>query len=149
MRRTSYASCTKHEVIDPRLSSLFEDGERLVGRYIDSQVGIISKWLIDDTDLQPHRMVVSIVRFGGLCKATLANQVFQKLKSKFSCTAFVSVSRSPNVNKVFNDAFLQVLESSSKTSADQNVEIARIQNELGFGALEYPQLVEMIRMQAE
>ncbi|OEL30039.1 Disease resistance protein RPM1 [Dichanthelium oligosanthes] len=137
------ASCTKTEAIDPRLSALFEEGERLVG--IDSQVEIISKWLIDDMDLHPHRTVVSIVGFGGLGKTTLANQVFQKIKRKFSCTGFVSVSRSPNVNKILNDAFLQVLKSSSNTSADQHVDIARIYEELGSGALEYPQLVNMIR----
>ncbi|KAJ1270044.1 hypothetical protein BS78_06G024300 [Paspalum vaginatum] len=136
-------SCWKPEAIDPRLSALFEEGDRLVG--MDNQVDIISKWLVDDIDLRPHRLVVSISGFGGLGKTTLANQVFQKIKGQFSCSAFVSVSRSPNVNKILSDAFSQVLESSNKTAADQNGDIERIQEQLSVGELEYPRLVNMIR----
>ncbi|KAJ1270046.1 hypothetical protein BS78_06G024500 [Paspalum vaginatum] len=136
-------SCWKPEAIDPRLSALFEEGDRLVG--IDNQVDIISNWLVDDIDLRPHRLVVSIAGCGGLGKTTLANQVFQKIKGQFSCSAFVSVSRCPNVNKILNDAFSQVLESSNKTASDKNGDIERIQEELSVGELEFPRLVNMIR----
>ncbi|CAL5002274.1 unnamed protein product [Urochloa decumbens] len=135
-------SCPNSVVIDPRLHAVFEEADRLVG--IDKQRDKLVTWLTDCIDLHPHRMVVSIVGPGGLGKTTLANQVFQKITSQFDCTAFVSVSRSPNVNKILSDAFLQVLESNCKKTAEQSEDIARIQD-LGHGGLHYLQLISRMR----
>ncbi|CAL5006454.1 unnamed protein product [Urochloa decumbens] len=128
--------------IDPRLPALFEEADRLVG--IDSQVAKLVQWLTDGTSLHTPRKVVSIVGFGGLGKTTLANQVFQKVRNQFDCTAFVSVTRSPNVNKILKDTLLQFLKSSPIT-ADQNQDIARVQEDLNLKTLQYPQLVQMNR----
>jgi Holliday junction resolvasome RuvABC ATP-dependent DNA helicase subunit len=87
---------------------------------------------------------VSIVGLGGLGKTTLANQIFQKVRSQFDCTAFVSVTRSPNVNKILSDTLLQFLKSSPIT-ADQNQDIERVKEDLYLKTLEYPQLVNMNR----
>lgn len=130
-------------VIDPRLPALFEEADRLVG--INSQMNKLVKWLTDSTStLHTQRKVVSIVGLGGLGKTTLANQIFQKVQSQFDCTAFVSVTRSPNVNKILSDTLLQFLKSSPVT-ADQNQDIGRVQEDLYLKTLEYPQLVNMNR----
>jgi len=134
--------CPNSVVIDPRLHAVFEEADRLVG--IDRQRDKLVTWLTDRIDLHPQRMVVSIVGPGGLGKTTLANQVFQKITSQFDCTAFVSVSRSPNVKKILSDAFLQVLESYRNKTAEQSEEIARIQD-LGHGGLDYLQLISRMR----
>ncbi|CAL5012272.1 unnamed protein product [Urochloa decumbens] len=134
--------CSKSVVIDPRWPALFEEGDMFVG--IDSQRDILVKWLTDDRDSHPQRMVVSVVGLGGLGKTTLANCVFRRIISQFDCTAFVSVSRSPNVNKVLVDVLLQLLKSSP-TTEDQNRDIMGIPQDLYLRTLGYLELVNMIR----
>ncbi|CAL5006448.1 unnamed protein product [Urochloa decumbens] len=138
-------SCSKSVLIDPRLPSLFEEPNRLVG--IDSQRDELIKWLtiIDGTDLDLQRKVISIVGLGGLGKTTLANQVLQSIKSRFDCTAFVSVSRTPDVNKILIDTFQQILRSCSPHPVDPQQNITLTNEDLCIKALEYPQLVKMIR----
>ncbi|TVU06444.1 hypothetical protein EJB05_49661, partial [Eragrostis curvula] len=136
-------SSPKSLVIDPRLPALFEEADRLVG--IDTQMDKLVQWLIYGIDLHPQHKVVSIAGLGGLGKTTLANQVFHKVRSQFDCTAFVSVTRSPNVNKVLADTLLQFLKSSSPLRADQNQNTARMKEDLYLQPLEYTQLVNMNR----
>lgn len=75
------------------------------------------------------RKIVSIVGFGGSGKTT----------------AFVSVSRNPNVNKIFADTLLQFHKSIGQFAADINRDILRMQEDLYFRTLDYTQLVNMIR----
>jgi hypothetical protein len=110
-------SFPRSPVIDLRLPTLFET-DRLVG--IDTQMDKLVKWIINGIDLHPQCKVVSIAGLGGLGKTTLANQVFHKFRSQFDCTAFVSVTRSPNINKVLTDMLEQFLKSSSPLTEDQN-----------------------------
>jgi cytidylate kinase len=53
-------------------------------------------------------VVVSIVGFGGLGKTTLANLVYEKLKGKFDCGAFVFVSHNPNMDMIFKNMLHQL-----------------------------------------
>ncbi|CAN6338274.1 unnamed protein product [Urochloa humidicola] len=89
--------------VDPRLPALFEDAKRLVG--IDGPREEITKWLMEGSDTDSGQLVkvVSIVGFGGLGKTTLSNQVYRKIKDKFECNAFVSVSRSPDMPTILKD----------------------------------------------
>ncbi|XP_066363146.1 disease resistance protein RGA5-like isoform X1 [Miscanthus floridulus] len=93
--------------VDPRLPALFEDAKRLVG--IDGPREEISKLLMGEGGSHSGQLkVLSIVGFGGLGKTTLANQVYSKLKNEFECTAFVSVSRTPHMPKIFKDILSRV-----------------------------------------
>ncbi|XP_066159433.1 disease resistance protein RGA5-like [Oryza sativa Japonica Group] len=86
--------------IDPRLHALYVEVDRLVG--IEGPTKHIIDKLITNEDEDSYRQlkVVSIVGFGGLGKTTLANQVYHALRSQFLCSAFISVSRKPNLEKV-------------------------------------------------
>ncbi|CAO2186951.1 unnamed protein product [Urochloa humidicola] len=85
--------------VDPRLQALYEDIENLVG--IDGPKKHIIELLTTETDGSSAKLkVVSIAGCGGLGKTTLAKQVYDTIKGQFSCSAFVSVSRTPDVRKI-------------------------------------------------
>ncbi|CAL5003762.1 unnamed protein product [Urochloa decumbens] len=78
------------------------DRDELVG--IDDPMKHIIEWLtMENKASSAEPKVLSIVGCGGLGKTTLANQVFKNVKSQFSCAAFVSVSRNPDIKKVLRD----------------------------------------------
>jgi hypothetical protein len=86
--------------IDPRLSALYVEVDELVG--IDGPMDYITDWFQwEATSTQVQ--VLSIVGSGGLGKTTLANQVYHAIEDQFSCAAFVSVSRNPNMRKILRD----------------------------------------------
>jgi len=104
--------------VDPRVQAMFEDAKRLVG--IDGPRDEITQWLMEEGDTSEQLKVVSIVGFGGLGKTTLANQVYSKIKSEFQCTAFVSVSRSPDMPKILKDMLSEVGYHSMDMADDIN-----------------------------
>lgn len=83
---------------DPRRATRFTKATSLVG--IDEAREDLIKRLTKGGD-----SIISIVGFGGLGKTTLAKAVYDKLikAHKFDCTAFVTVSRSPDKEKVLKD----------------------------------------------
>jgi disease resistance protein RPM1 len=84
--------------VDPRLAAMFKEVEQLVG-IKKSRDDIISMLQVDENAMK----IVSIVGVGGLGKTTLAKASFDKLKSLYQNTAFVSVGRNPNFGTVFKD----------------------------------------------
>ncbi|EEC66983.1 hypothetical protein OsI_33666 [Oryza sativa Indica Group] len=101
-RRIKYRldECTTfpmHKEVDPRLAFLYVGEDKLVG--IESPTEEIISRIIEKRN-RPLKQcrVVSVVGPGGLGKTTLANQVYQRIKGQFDCTAFVSVSRKPDMN---------------------------------------------------
>ncbi|KAJ1276414.1 hypothetical protein BS78_05G212900 [Paspalum vaginatum] len=62
--------------------------------------------------------IVSVVGFGGLGKTSLARVVYQRLRAQFDCSAFVSVSRDPDMQRLFQDMFYQLAQ---KNNARTNV----------------------------
>uniref|UniRef100_A0A453A1T9 NB-ARC domain-containing protein n=1 Tax=Aegilops tauschii subsp. strangulata TaxID=200361 RepID=A0A453A1T9_AEGTS len=78
--------------IDPRMSTIYVEEAGLVG--IEGPSEELLNLL---TDTEEKLKVVSILGFGGLGKTTLAKQVYDEIRGKFECTAFVSVSQRPNM----------------------------------------------------
>lgn len=92
--------------VDPRALSMFEHASKLVG--IDQPKADIIKLLTERGSTKEQPKLVSIVGFGGMGKTTLANQVFQDLKGKFQCRAFLSVSRNPDMMNILRTIFSEV-----------------------------------------
>uniref|UniRef100_A0A0A9FM52 AAA+ ATPase domain-containing protein n=1 Tax=Arundo donax TaxID=35708 RepID=A0A0A9FM52_ARUDO len=104
--------------VDPRLSALYEEVERLVG--IDGPKKRIIELLNMGINRSPAKLkVVSIVGCGGLGKTTLAKQVYDSIRSWFSCAAFVSVSQRPDVRKILR----HILEGVGFSGKDAEEEL--------------------------
>jgi len=100
--------------VDPRITALYTKAASLVG--IDEpREELISKLTKEDGGMSSsEQRIVSIVGFGGLGKTTLAKAVYDKLKPQFNCTAFVSVSRDPDIIKVLKDIVYELVKKEYK-----------------------------------
>lgn len=94
--------------VDPRALAIFENASRLVG--IDQPKQEVISFLEEEngcfSSQQPK--VVSIVGIGGIGKTTLANRVYEELKNRFQCRAFLSVSRNPDMVKILRTILSKV-----------------------------------------
>jgi disease resistance protein RPM1 len=87
--------------VDPRALTIFEDASKmLVGIHRPKAELIELLQVKKECASSQKTKVVSIVGSGGLGKTTLANQVYQELKEKFECSAFLSVSRTPDMTNI-------------------------------------------------
>ncbi|KAL6908224.1 hypothetical protein ACP4OV_002394 [Aristida adscensionis] len=100
--------------VDPRTLVRYENITALVG--IDEAKDEVIEMMLESNGVskQPDK-VVSIVGFGGLGKTTLANVVYRKLRAQFDCSAFVSVSQTPDVQKLLKDMFYQFAKKSTES----------------------------------
>ncbi|XBH97537.1 hypothetical protein VPH35_127192 [Triticum aestivum] len=126
--------------IDPRLSALFEEADRIIG--IDGPRDELVNVLTGETDVVQERRVISIVGAGGIGKTTLANQVYKEVKSQFQFAVFVSVSRTPDVKKILSGVLLKILDGSNTKLDDGSQDIKK---DLSSLKVEYNQLVQKIR----
>ncbi|KAJ1255109.1 hypothetical protein BS78_K289500 [Paspalum vaginatum] len=92
--------------VDPRITALYARPTDLVG--IDETREELITRLTKEEDVSAEQRIVSIVGFGGLGKTTLAKAVYDKLKKQFDCTAFVSVSRNPDMRRIFKDILYEL-----------------------------------------
>uniref|UniRef100_A0A8R7NX66 Disease resistance RPP13-like protein 3 n=2 Tax=Triticum urartu TaxID=4572 RepID=A0A8R7NX66_TRIUA len=88
------------DAIDPRLKAVYKDVTELVG--IDHVRDELIKKLCDGNERSKDQLrTMSIVGFGGQGKTTLAKAMYDKIKVQFDSVAFVSVSRNPDMTKIF------------------------------------------------
>nr|UBY07466.1 NBS-LRR disease resistance protein [Dasypyrum villosum] len=99
-------SKAKNTTVDPRALAIFQHASELVG--IDEPKAEVIKLLTQGASTQEQMKLVSIVGSGGMGKTTLANQVYQDLKGKFKCRAFLSVSRNPDIMNIMRTIFSEV-----------------------------------------
>ncbi|KAF2922674.1 hypothetical protein DAI22_07g130800 [Oryza sativa Japonica Group] len=113
------ASGSRTRSVDPRLSALYTEAERLVG--IDGPKDKIIKWLMDTQGGISQRLrTMAIVGCGGLGKTTLANQVYLEVKNQFDCSAFVTVSQNPDVKHVLAKFLSDVSGAIGGALADEH-----------------------------
>uniref|UniRef100_A0A0E0J3S3 Uncharacterized protein n=1 Tax=Oryza nivara TaxID=4536 RepID=A0A0E0J3S3_ORYNI len=86
--------------MDPRILALYVDERELVGIELQRDE-LIDKLYSGDEESILRLRTVSIVGFGGLGKTTLAKAVYDNIKVSFDCSAFVPVSRDPNIRNIF------------------------------------------------
>ena len=97
---------------DPRLVFQYAEAKELVG--VEETRDEVVKILMGGDEVSKEEdKIVSIVGFGGLGKTTLANAVYEKIRSRFDCAAFVSVSRNPHMEKLFQDMFYQLAKRNN------------------------------------
>ena len=104
------AAANRITAVNPLLVAMYEDKQRIVGIH-NSRDEITEKLCLTDTSKEPK--ILSIVGFGGLGKTTLAKSVYDKIRSEFDCSAFVSVSRNPDLKQVFKELLFEVDKQAS------------------------------------
>lgn len=135
-RHARYRTCdtiinTSNVRIDRRALAIFENASNLVG--IDESKGELIKLMAQEggcASMELQLKVIAIVGPGGLGKTTLANQVYQSLKGDFDCGAFISVSRNPDMMRIFRTVLSEVshMGYTDTDAGDENQLITRISN---------------------
>uniref|UniRef100_A0ACD5T7D2 Uncharacterized protein n=1 Tax=Avena sativa TaxID=4498 RepID=A0ACD5T7D2_AVESA len=124
---------TINSTVDHRALAIFERASNLVG--IDEPKAEIIKLLPRDgcASTQQEPRIVSIVGSGGMGKTTLANQVYEELKGKFDCRAFISVSRNPDMMIILRTILSEVrsIDYAHTEAASVQQIIPRIKHFLG------------------
>uniref|UniRef100_A0A453TBX6 Disease resistance protein RPM1 n=3 Tax=Aegilops tauschii subsp. strangulata TaxID=200361 RepID=A0A453TBX6_AEGTS len=108
-------SPTRAVAIDPRLAAFHGVTKGLVA--IDGRRDQVISWLTEESE-EPK--VVAIVGGGGLGKTTLAMETYRKIGGNYQCRASVSVSRTPDLEKLLKDVLSQIDEAAfSKCQAER------------------------------
>ena len=98
----------KPVLVDPRLLARYEKTTELVG-ISEARDELIKMLMVEGNQVsKKQEKIVSIVGFGGLGKTTLANVVYENLRAQFDCSAFVPVSQTPDMEKLFNNLLYQL-----------------------------------------
>lgn len=97
--------------LDPRGHALYEVARDLIG--IDGPREEVTGWLMEPEE-KPK--VVAIFGVGGSGKTTLALEVFHKIEEPFDCRAFVSLSRTPDVESLLRHMLFQIDKEKFKES---------------------------------
>jgi ATPase subunit of ABC transporter with duplicated ATPase domains len=124
----------KHVTVDPRLFSQYKKVTELVG--IEDVRDEIIRILMECNAVPKQQdKMVSIVGFGGLGKTTLANVVYEKLRAQFECSAFVSVSQTPDLEKLLKHMFYKLVGRESNKSSDVISELREFLENKRYGSI--------------
>jgi hypothetical protein len=136
--------------VDPRVIALYRPASDLVG--IDEARDELARRLTEGDGASYLQLkIVSLVGLAGLGKTTLAKLLYDKIKSTFDCSAFVSLSWSPNMMRVFTDIFYDLASEEYRrdihgASWDQAKAIDKLKNFLQSKRYAYNiMLVSVIR----
>ncbi|WVZ54506.1 hypothetical protein U9M48_005292 [Paspalum notatum var. saurae] len=124
--------------IDPRVLNLYKEESDLVGieESRDKVIRMLTRTKGHGHASDQSLKIVSIVGVGGLGKTTLAKTVYDKYKKTSGCSAFISVGRTPDINRVFEKMLVE-LDQTYKGSVDMGRwDVERFSNEL-HGFLEH------------
>ncbi|RCV39050.1 hypothetical protein SETIT_8G192200v2 [Setaria italica] len=109
----------KPVTVDPRLFAQYTEVKELVG-IDEARDELISKIMIEENEVPKKQgRIVSIVGFGGLGKTTLANTVYKKIRAQFDCYAFVSVSQTPDLKKLYKGLLYDLGKSINEETLDE------------------------------
>uniref|UniRef100_A0A2N9FGY5 Uncharacterized protein n=1 Tax=Fagus sylvatica TaxID=28930 RepID=A0A2N9FGY5_FAGSY len=103
---------------DPRVASLFIEEAEVVG--IESHRNKLIDWLVE---LPSNHTVISVVGIGGVGKTTLVKKVYnnEKVAAHFDCCAWITVSQSYRMEKLFRDMIKQFYKAR-KEIAPKDIE---------------------------
>ncbi|KAF7105196.1 hypothetical protein CFC21_106029 [Triticum aestivum] len=93
--------------IDPRLAAFHAVGKDLVA--MDGRRDEVISLLVEESE---ELKVVAIVGGGGLGKTTLAMETHRKIGGNYQCQASVSVSCTPDLEKLLKDVLSQIDEAA-------------------------------------
>ncbi|CAL4897517.1 unnamed protein product [Urochloa decumbens] len=96
----------KKILVDPRLNAMYTDATKIIVGIEETKEEVVTMLTGGDDDQK--KRIVSIAGFGGLGKTTLAKAVYDEIKKDFDCTAFVSVSRNVDTQKLLKDMLYQL-----------------------------------------
>jgi nicotinamide riboside kinase len=109
-----------------RLSALYTKATDLVGTKQKSDE-LVNKLLMKGDEASKHHLkVLSIVGFGGLGKTTLARTVYENLRKRFDCGAFVTVSHNPDIKNILSN----ILQGCGHLKYDPRWDEIQLINEL-------------------
>ncbi|XP_015872748.4 disease resistance protein RPM1-like [Ziziphus jujuba] len=99
----------EHSWYDPRKGALYLQEADVVG--IESPRDELVGWLLDK---KLQRTVTSVVGMGGLGKTTLAKKVYDSVKEKFDCHAWIAVSQSYRKEELLKGVIKQFSEGNKE-----------------------------------
>ncbi|KAG2563503.1 hypothetical protein PVAP13_8KG128500 [Panicum virgatum] len=110
----------KPVTVDPRLFTQYTEMKELVG-IEEARDEFINNFLTQGNNVPMKQgKTVSIFGFGGLGKTTLANAVFEKIRAQFDCCAFVSVSQTPDLKRLFKGLLNDFRKSINEEILDES-----------------------------
>lgn len=113
---------------DPPFSDVYKYPKDMVAIKVPRNEVIM---MLTDGNVIKKLKIVSILGMGGLGKTTLVKAVYDKIRLQYEYTAFVSVSRYPDMRKVLMEILLQIDKQNCRN--------------LSLAKLNYHQLIDEIR----